>query len=622
MQRTMIKPIKPAAGKAKPKAKATAKVAQGKGAVGGGACGPGGMWGADYGMPAMWGKGFGKGPAMWGPMAMWGADYGADYMAMFDPYGTGGGCAGFGKAGGKAGGCAAPSVPVHWLALAAESENLPGMPLEAPVLTYEKGKDVFSNSSNMLYDLVGDIESKVEIVHDAECAQFPEVAEAIKEAGVEENCIAIAACAEQGKWAVGLAGGWKPRESAAKAALCIALAADHPQAGGFLRNFPEMRPLLQGTAAASAPALPALPSGGGGGGKKQKAAVEPTDALPTVVMVSLDQDSTITQQGFPAEAPAIAYDKSQYIFQSGHHVLGDILGDISENVSFLHDADWDQLPEVGEALKAQGITDQCYVVASCESQGKWAIGMASGWKHRETAAKLALAVAIAQSEPPSPGIANTYPEFMSLLQSTGMDVEVPKAALQPPAKKAKKAKAKAKAGHDLGGETEFDPEAAAEDTPLADGGLQVLPKEQPFWLRMEAPPAILVDGMPSETLLVVEGTARRQLYSTVDKFLSGFVADVATDIECVDDPDWTQFPEIAAALEGYAVQDDCLQVAICAQCAMWAAGVGRKWKGRNQAAKVALATLLAVRTAEGGEAVDCSEFPAFATFIEQAQAEA
>jgi len=579
------------------------------------------------------GKGcMGKGQAaMWGPMMAWGPPAWDGYDAPFAA-----------AWGGKGGGAAIQpamalgGVGVHWLALGEESANLPGMPLEAPAVVHAKGQEVFSYASNMLWDLVGELEGQVEIVDDAEWQQFPEVIQAIREAGAEENCIAVAACSSQAKWGVGMAGGWKHREAAAKVALCVAIAAEHPQVQGFLKNYPMMRPLLNGTAVAAAPpimAMKASPFGfgaaaSGAKSKKQKASAPPPEveeSMPEVTFVALTEESSITEQGFPQEAPAIQYDKTQSIFGSGHYILSELVGEITEEVSFVHDTDWDQLPEVAAALKAQGVGEECYCVASCEKLTKWAIGMAPGWKHRESAAKLALAVACVTPEGPSRTLAMSHPDFVQLLQGIGVEVDETTAAAPPPAKKAKKGKKATQ--NDLGGEMEaqeeFDPAAPPEeDAPLADGGLQTLPKEQPFWLRMEDPPAILVDGMPAESLLVVEGTGRKELYQTVDQFLLGFVGDVSTDIECVDDPDWSQFPEIAAVLEGYAIQDECLQVAICAQCGMWAAGIGRKWKQRNAAAKVALATLLAVKTAEAGEAVDCSEFPALGEFIEQATAAA
>merc|ERR1719277_2230440 len=141
---------------------------------------------------------------------------------------------GYGK---QAYGAMAPAEPVVtpsvlWITLNTASKILDdGYPPIAPVLTYDKAATVFSEAHSILSDLVGDISAEVIITHDTDWDVFPEVGAAVQQAGGEENCLGIAACPSQGKWAVALAGGKKGRENAGKLALALALAADSEQIG-------------------------------------------------------------------------------------------------------------------------------------------------------------------------------------------------------------------------------------------------------------------------------------------------------------------------------------------------------------------------------------------------------
>merc|ERR1712216_450034 len=56
-----------------------------------------------------------------------------------------------------------------------------------------------------------------------------------------------------------------------------------------------------------------------------------------------------------------------------------------------------------------------------------------------------------------------------------------------------------------------------------DNGKTPMPKNQPLWLNLPAAPSVLVDDMPTETLLLFgEDNARKALFTNVDKFLAEF----------------------------------------------------------------------------------------------------
>jgi hypothetical protein len=505
--------------------------------------------------------------------------------------------------------------PITWITLEEESTlTAEGLPEEAPVLVFEKGVSVFASTSYIIHDLLGSTEA--EITHDPDWNVFPEIANALRAAGLEEHCLAVAKA--EGRWGVGMAGNWKQRENASKLALCVALSVDHPNQAVILRNHKEFCDMLVKAELCEAPPPGPAPAARG---KKSKATDDDDDgsALPVVHQIVLTEESPLTEQGFPADGPALVHDKSMYCFSESHNILCELVGDIQEEVVFNHDADGDKFPEVGRAVKETTGTDWCACVATCSNLGKWGIGLAGGWKARETSAKLALAVSICSEGGPNlDAMASSYPTFGQLCASAGYE---PSGGLLPPEPAAEKpAKKKAKKG------------GAAEDEELAAmGGLggstadvkAALPKNKPFWLNMPAAPAVLVDDMPSETLMLFgEENARKALYTHVDKFLAEFVESVETDIEYVDDPNWEQFPEIAAALEEYNVQDYCLHVAVCGNAGVWAASAGRKWKTRNAAAKVALGAVLALRLADSGTGPDMTAFPEFSKFIEEAAAAA
>merc|ERR1711924_501167 len=105
--------------------------------------------------------------------------------------------------------------------------------------------------------------------------------------------------------------------------------------------------------------------------------------------------------------------------------MGDLVGDLRE-VQIQHDPDWQIFPEVGEALRMGSVEDNCFCVAKCARQGKWAVGVGNGWKTREAAAKLAMALVLAVGGDKMEELSMHYPEFGALVRSAGFgDVQEP-----------------------------------------------------------------------------------------------------------------------------------------------------------------------------------------------------
>lgn len=302
-------------------------------------------------------------------------------------------------------------------------------------------------------ELVGDVAVAVQIDHDPEWEQFPEVGEAVKAAGGPEDCLAVATCAEHGAWAVGIASGWKGREAAAKLALALSVATALDKLGEVAQNHPDFRSLCEGAGLLEPTAAP--PSTGG---KKKKrgggAAVDPYGGAPPAweapwgggpmlvgpqpeVKWIMLADSSITASGMPPDAPVIAHDKTfQDTFSCAHNILWDFLGDQHEP-TFEHDADCDQFPEVAQAVQQAGCEPNCQVICSAPTLGKWAVGQGGGWKTRETAGKLALAVAIGVGHERFEEICQTYPQFAALCEQAGLNGPPTEAKHPTPKKRAR-----------------------------------------------------------------------------------------------------------------------------------------------------------------------------------------
>jgi len=75
---------------------------------------------------------------------------------------------------------------------------------------------------------------------------------------------------------------------------------------------------------------------------------------------------------------------------------------------------------VGQALKEAGAEDNCYMVATCEEQGAWAVGVAGGKKGRDSAAKLAMAMALAPGSAKTEMIMRNFPAFAQVCQAVGL----------------------------------------------------------------------------------------------------------------------------------------------------------------------------------------------------------
>merc|ERR1711972_1189529 len=95
-------------------------------------------------------------------------------------------------------------------------------------------------------------------------------------------------------------------------------------------------------------------------------------------------------------------------------------GEGADGVTYAHDPEWTDFPEVGEAIKTAGAEENCYTIATHPEMGIWAVGIGGGWKTRETACKLALSVAVARACADFDAVAANYPDFAALCSTVGI----------------------------------------------------------------------------------------------------------------------------------------------------------------------------------------------------------
>jgi len=343
---------------------------------------------------------------------------------------------------------AVPGDLVKWISLPANAQFVQqGFPELGPALSYNSAlQGLLSSSQAILRDLAGESADAVVLIHDPSWAEFPEVGEALKQAGGDEECMCIAQSADPALWALGLGNKWKNREQAARLALSLALAASTdmlaniesvhpdflalceqssimtgnladggsavpevkrastpPRARAAARRYPmsvaeplqELNAPLQtagwranGSAVPLKP-MPAAPAGG----------LTPQGKLPRDVPLWIGlsaQDMPSALEGLAPTALVISTEgkgRKGGFYSSAVQALGSLAGE--EQVQYLDDANWEHFPQVGEALKEIGSAEECLTVAVCSARDVWAVGVCMKGKDRYMAAKAALAASLA-----------------------------------------------------------------------------------------------------------------------------------------------------------------------------------------------------------------------------------
>mmetsp|Transcript_49124 Transcript_49124/g.116990 ORF Transcript_49124/g.116990 Transcript_49124/m.116990 type:complete len:471 (-) Transcript_49124:325-1737(-) len=405
----------------------------------------------------------------------------------------------------------------------------------------------------------------------------------------------------------------------------------------------------------------------------QQYSQQPADPEPLIKWMELAfEDPLVAERGLSHVAPALVYNQDYgSLLSSASWILEDLVGgklDIPDNFELHHDEGWTQFPGVAVALQQVEAPELSFCVAMCPAKDLWGVGLGNKWKQREAAAKLALCVALTWNIGDDfDMVAEKHTEFGAFCEDEGyirpggssqsksrkrvyggphtdwghsagelseslvaaMERAAQGKSLEPPsqatllpeqiapprAPPAGKASTRAFTKQEVAAEDAAEqPEAVLEAT----GEVR---KETAHWIQVpdseSLPP--LLDGLPRDApVLSTDGTKRKALYAKVDEALKAILSDPDNEVEYHDDPDWLIFPSIGAELKKLGDKEECMGVAVCLSRAVWAVGIGMKWRSRNAAARVALVAAMVQQAQEIGDAVDISNFTALSEFADEA----
>merc|ERR1712232_703712 len=201
------------------------------------------------------------------------------------------------------------------------------------------------------------------------------------------------------------------------------------------------------------------------------------------------------------------FQKDCEIFSMSHHILQALCGDnpINGIMTFEHDSECDQYPEVFEAWKQAGGDDRGQTVAKCDAMKAWVVGY-GGKKNADRAAKLALCVCIAARMDPDSvkHVLRQYPEFKRLLGECGL------VAAEAPAQPA--------AGAGTGSAANAEPKSKIRDGALPDVKLLNLSSTQ-AWAQKAS--VLSVEGF-HDTGCAVEFSKECEIFSESHHILQNF----------------------------------------------------------------------------------------------------
>lgn len=351
------------------------------------------------------------------------------------------------------------------------------LPTEVLALSASGPRDLLQDSQEILTALLGEDEAQeVELLDDPEWKEYPEIGEALKEAGGDETSLCLAISPMRSIWAVGVAGKGKVREPVARLALCVALAADaDPETfGEWAAKSPPFLHLCQLAGRIplgfeqsaseryqeesserykeeSSDALPPTAKRRFTGFTTKETAAKPAVAAswqpptpaaasmtlprdrPFLIQLAKDSEVPVVLDGLLAEAVAISTEgtKRKGLYSHVDQAIGPLLlelgvpeEELQKAVEYKDDANWSQFPSVGAALKAIAPAEECLCVAVCASVGVWAVGVGMKGKARYSAAKAAIlgSLALAAEE------AGSEVDFSEELPSIAEYIEEVKAA--------------------------------------------------------------------------------------------------------------------------------------------------------------------------------------------------
>lgn len=592
---------------------------------------------------------------------------------------------------------ARPMPTVFRLALQGDTPFLvdKGLPSEVFVLQANSTGlpvELASSAPSLLYELLRNDEnlwSSIEYLDDHDWANFPELAEAFKAAGGEVLGLCIAVHPELPIWAVAAASNKKARLSTARAALCLALLAETELESfeRFVTKWPAFADLCdhaglspegyslappvsrkaepRGRPAAS-PAKVSLVSRAELSALVSRGELEHAELdkpMPTMTRLRLPPDMQfLLERGLPNEVWALLVAQQGLpteLSSNASHLLLELLENDEEamrQIDYVHDADWEHFPEIGQAVKAAGGEEFGLCLAILADV--WAVAVASKKKARETAARTAVCLALlTEADDATFGrLKSKWPAFAAVVEDAGVvhagasappggDEECPEppglrilltqqpppggdeepppppakrprvAAAAPPLQRPTRRPPAGPAAVLVKREALGDPEdgLAGPEQPVQRPSRGEVPGReafagnhalQPLWLELaedaEIPTAL--DDMLAQALALC-GDVDPRLQGRVDSMLRYFMPslgvadaqfkDVFKFVDEMDEAKGT-FNIVQNELTQMGAPEGWMCVAVCKECGLWGVGLGNKRGTRLAAAKLALVCRLAI----------------------------
>jgi len=125
----------------------------------------------------------------------------------------------------------------YWLSVLPPALAALGCPALAPALMYEKGDNLFSQSTLILTLLFSALTSDVEVIDDEDWVHFPELIPEVKKMTGWEYSVAVCHSKIYNKWGVGISGSAKGRASAGKLALAVSICVDKPPLKAIVEEY-------------------------------------------------------------------------------------------------------------------------------------------------------------------------------------------------------------------------------------------------------------------------------------------------------------------------------------------------------------------------------------------------
>ena len=144
-----------------------------------------------------------------------------------------------------------------------------------------------------------------------------------------------------------------------------------------------------------------------------------------------------------------------------------------------------------------------------------------------------------------------------------------------------------------------------------------VPDGVPVFVEMSLPQPQQLDGLITDGLVLrCSGDRSSGLYGNSDEILRLLAGDAL--VEEYDDPSWTTFPEVAAALQALDPSlRDCFCVTVCRGLGVWAVGIASRARNRGDASRIALAGAIAAQSLVASEALPAqlSHYTPFMIFL-------